>query len=104
MKDVSNYVEQEDALLGVLTVRETLSFAARLGRGKLPENRAIRESVDHMLHELGLADVASNRIGTALQRGISGGQKRRVTLGVSAIVSPFVGPTPPCRPPAEIRA
>lgn len=35
---------------------------------------------------MGLTDVANNRIGTPIQRGISGGQKRRVTIA-SAVVS-----------------
>ena len=30
LRSVSSYVEQEDALIGSLTVRETLDFAARL--------------------------------------------------------------------------
>lgn len=30
LQHVSSYVEQEDALIGSLTVRETMSFAARL--------------------------------------------------------------------------
>lgn len=30
VRDLSGYVEQEDALIGSLTVRETMSFAARL--------------------------------------------------------------------------
>lgn len=41
----------------------------------------VRERVRGICRDLGLAHVASNRIGTPLQRGISGGQKRRVTIG-----------------------
>lgn len=41
----------------------------------------VRERVQGICRDLGLAHVASNRIGTPLQRGISGGQKRRVTIG-----------------------
>ena len=39
---------------------------------------------------LGLSHVASNRIGTPIQRGISGGQKRRVTIGCSLVTLPRV--------------
>ena len=33
-REVSSYVEQDDALIGSLTVRETLHFAARLAHKK----------------------------------------------------------------------
>lgn len=46
----------------------------------VPPNE-VRGRVRGICRELGLAHVASNRIGTPLQRGISGGQKRRVTIG-----------------------
>ncbi len=36
-----------------------------------------------IIHDLGLTGVASQRIGTPIQRGISGGQRRRVTIGCS---------------------
>lgn len=39
---------------------------------------------------LGLSRVASQMIGTPIQRGISGGQKRRVTVGNSLITLPKV--------------
>lgn len=43
-----------------------------------------------ILKGLGLSKVASNKIGTPIQRGISGGQKRRVTIGNSLITLPKV--------------
>ena len=50
----------------------------------------IEEHVDATLRSLGLQDVANNKIGTPLQRGISGGQKRRVTIACSVIARPRV--------------
>lgn len=41
--------------------------------------------MDDVLTGLGLVGVAANRIGTPIQRGISGGQKRRVTIGASLV-------------------
>lgn len=87
-RDVFSFVEQDDALIGVLTVRETVTFAARLA---LPANSPdIADHVDATLRSLGLQDVANNIIGTALQRGISGGQKRRVTIACSVVARPRV--------------
>jgi ABC-type multidrug transport system ATPase subunit len=57
----------------------------------LPRNTPnINAHIDTTLRSLGLQDVANNRIGTPLQRGISGGQKRRVTIACSVIARPRV--------------
>jgi ABC-type multidrug transport system ATPase subunit len=88
MRRTVSLVEQDDALFGVLTVRETVSYAARLS---LPRNTPnIGAHIDATLRSLGLQDVANNKIGTPLQRGISGGQKRRVTIACSVISRPRV--------------
>lgn len=50
----------------------------------------IRERVERVVDELGLTDVRNNRIGNAVQRGISGGQKRRVTIGSSLVTMPRI--------------
>ncbi|KAM0791552.1 hypothetical protein ACM66B_006000 [Microbotryomycetes sp. NB124-2] len=87
---VMSYVEQDDALLGVLTVRETVRFAARLALPRSVSRQEIDERVEATLSSLGLSGVADNRIGTPIQRGISGGQRRRVTLACSVVVRPRV--------------
>ena len=51
---------------------------------------AICERVKRVISELGLTDVRHNRIGNAVQRGISGGQKRRVTIGSSLVTMPRI--------------
>src|SRR5882762_6228414 len=57
----------------------------------LPRNTTnIDAHIDATLRSLGLQDVANNKIGTPLQRGISGGQKRRVTIACSVISRPRV--------------
>jgi ABC-type multidrug transport system ATPase subunit len=53
-------------------------------------SRLIRERVETTIAELGLTDVADNRIGNAVQRGISGGQKRRVTIGSALVTMPRI--------------
>ena len=50
----------------------------------------IAERVQRTLAELGLTDVARNRIGNAVQRGVSGGQKRRVTIGSALVTRPRI--------------
>lgn len=86
----SSYVEQHDSLLGVLTVRETLYFSAKLSMPIETSKRQVDERVDAVLDGLGLRSVAGNTVGTPIKRGISGGQKRRVTIGCSLVSMPHI--------------
>lgn len=82
------YVAQEDILYADLTVRETLLYSALL---KLPWSisyREKREIVDHLIQMLGLEAARNTRIGGTLLRGISGGEKRRVSIGIELITYP----------------
>ncbi|KAL6305126.1 P-loop containing nucleoside triphosphate hydrolase protein [Sparassis latifolia] len=88
MRDYSSYVEQDDALLGVLTVRETVEFAATLSMPASTPPEVVRQRVDSTLTMLGISHVADNIIGTAIQRGVSGGQKRRVTIACAVVARP----------------
>ncbi|KAK1999922.1 ABC transporter [Colletotrichum falcatum] len=86
---ISRFVEQEDALIGSLTVRETLLFTSRLASSSLPaRDRAAR--VDGLLAAFGLEDQADALIGTPLRKGISGGQKRRVGVASQLITGPKI--------------
>ena len=85
---ISAYVEQEDALLGSLTVRETLNFAARLSLPKrISKTERIRR-ITSLLTAFGLRGQAEDLIGTPIRKGISGGQKRRVSVAAQLITSP----------------
>ncbi|KAI4176645.1 MAG: hypothetical protein LQ343_000936 [Gyalolechia ehrenbergii] len=77
---ISSYVEQEDALIGSLTVRETIDFAGRLS---LPR-------VDELLSSFGLRDQANLLVGTPIRKGISGGQKRRLSIASLLITGPKI--------------
>ena len=90
LRAISTYVEQEDHLIGSLTVRETIEFAAKLA---LPGNVSARERgqrTEDMLRDFGLVGIKDSKIGTPLQRGISGGQKRRVTTASQLITLPRI--------------
>ncbi|KAK9246144.1 P-loop containing nucleoside triphosphate hydrolase protein [Lipomyces tetrasporus] len=86
------YVQQQDALIGALTVRETLLFAAKLGitssSARLKRNkRDLHQHVDTVIARLGLFEQANTKLGTPIQRGLSGGQKRRVSVGEKLVSS-----------------
>ncbi|XP_021287578.1 ABC transporter G family member 10 [Herrania umbratica] len=85
---VSGYVTQDDALFPLLTVEETLMYSALL---RLPGGRKEASSrVEGLLKELGLEHVAGSRIGEGSNSGISGGERRRVSIGVDLVHDPAV--------------
>jgi len=85
---ISAYVEQEDALVGSLTVRETLNFAARLSLPKSVSKLERIQRIEALLTAFGLQGQSNNLIGTPIRKGISGGQKRRVSVAAQLITSP----------------
>lgn len=89
MYAISSFVEQEDALLGVLTVRETVAYALRLHLPMLSRT-TVASRVDRVLAALGLQSCADQIIGTPISRGISGGQKRRVTAACAMVTFPRI--------------
>ncbi|KAG9039437.1 hypothetical protein FRB95_010726 [Tulasnella sp. JGI-2019a] len=90
MADLGAYVEQSDALLGVLTVKETIRFAARLSLDPSTPTNEINSRVATTIADLGLSECENTRIGNPIQRGISGGQKRRVTIGSALVTMPKI--------------
>ena len=65
----------------VLTVRETFEFARRCTASDDTSETSIHADVDSLMKILGLDHVADTVVGDENLRGISGGQKRRVTVG-----------------------
>ncbi|PIN10612.1 Transporter, ABC superfamily (Breast cancer resistance protein) [Handroanthus impetiginosus] len=82
------YVTQDDNLIGTLTVRETISYSARLrlpDRMPWSDKRALVEST---IIEMGLQDCADTVIGNWHLRGISGGERRRVSIAIEILMRP----------------
>ncbi|KAH9219946.1 P-loop containing nucleoside triphosphate hydrolase protein [Leptodontidium sp. 2 PMI_412] len=84
------YVEQEDALIGSLTVRETLHFAARLAHKNTISKADRIKRIDALLDSFGLRHQQHTLIGTPIRKGISGGQKRRVSVAAQLITAPKI--------------
>jgi ABC-type multidrug transport system ATPase subunit len=83
----SGYVMQSDALFPLLTVRETFRYAAYLRvRGKTTAER--NQIADELITELKLNKVADTIVGDDEHRGLSGGEKRRVSIGVDIVHFP----------------
>lgn len=88
---IAGYVDQEDVLSPHLTVYESLLFSART---RLPESMKLsakKAIVDNVLKQLGLWEIRNSRIGgSGTMRGISGGEKRRVSIGIELVTSPSI--------------
>jgi ABC-type multidrug transport system ATPase subunit len=67
-----------------------LLFAARLRLPESVSDSAKHERVFKVINDLGLVDVADVRIGDGLKRGVSGGERRRVSIGVELVAAPDV--------------
>ncbi|KNC54353.1 uncharacterized protein AMSG_10348 [Thecamonas trahens ATCC 50062] len=89
-KRIAGYVTQDDFLIPTLTVRETLNFHAqlRLGNSVSAATRVAR--VEKVIAQLELTHVADSRIGDRLIRGISGGERRRVSIATELVTSPRI--------------
>ncbi|XP_071692140.1 ABC transporter G family member STR-like [Rutidosis leptorrhynchoides] len=88
MKRVSSYVMQDDQLFAMLTVFETFMFAAEV---RLPPSLSRSEKkkrVIELLDQLGLTSTAHTYIGDEGRRGVSGGERRRVSIGIDIIHKP----------------
>jgi ABC-type multidrug transport system ATPase subunit len=86
---IVSYVAQEDTLLGGLTVAETLTFAARFYLGYSKEaNANIKERINEVTEVLGLKECLHVIVPTSTQKGLSGGQVRRLSIAVEILASP----------------
>ena len=83
VQNVVSYVEQLDDHEPFLTVRETFDFANRCRTGgKHTESGGVNTEQENLTIEgLGLEHVADTFVGNTDVRGVSGGQRRRVTIG-----------------------
>ncbi|CAI0378408.1 unnamed protein product [Linum tenue] len=82
------FVTQDDVLLPQLTVEETLVFAAFL---RLPGNMSRQQKyarVETIIKDLGLERCRHTRIGGGFIKGISGGERKRTSIGHEILVDP----------------
>ncbi|XP_057746190.1 ABC transporter G family member 15-like [Arachis stenosperma] len=82
------YVTQEDILLGTLTVRETISYSANLRLPSRMRKEEVNEIVEGTIMEMGLEDCADRVIGNWHLRGISGGERKRLSIAVEILTRP----------------
>jgi ABC-type multidrug transport system ATPase subunit len=95
LRRTCGFVTQDDNLLPLLTVRETILFAARFRLRSDVTARERNERVEALLQELGLSEVADSYVGggdgeMSSARGVSGGERKRVSIAVDIVHDPPV--------------
>lgn len=90
LRRYTGYVEQFDTLISVLTAREMLLYTAELKR-PMAEPLAQKElAVDTLLKDLGLWEAKDVVVGSAMVKGLSGGQAKRLNIAIALITDPSV--------------
>jgi len=82
------FVAQDDSLQVTSTPREAIRFSAKLRLPRSTTEEQLDTLTTRMLEELGLTDCADTICGGALIKGISGGQRKRTSVGVELVTKP----------------
>jgi len=86
ISNIVAFVQQDDILLPTMTPREIFTFAANLRLKLSKEKKAQR--VEQIIQELDIEKCANTRVGNAEMRGLSGGERKRASIGVDLITNP----------------
>jgi ABC-type lipoprotein export system ATPase subunit len=82
------FIEQDVNFFPHMTVQETLDFRVQLKLGSLLSPRARNEMVHDLMNQVGLLASADTIVGNANVRGLSGGERKRLSIAVEMISSP----------------
>ena len=90
LRAISGFVTQDDILPGTSTVWEYFIFNAMLRMPQQLQKEYKRQRVFEIIQQLGLSKVAMSLIGDEFVRGLSGGEKRRLSIGIEILICPPV--------------
>jgi ABC transport system ATP-binding/permease protein len=86
---IIGYIPQDDLLIEDLTVYENLYYAARLVFGHYTKEDT-HALVEQVLLNLGLTEIRNLKVGSPLQKTISGGQRKRLNIGLELLREPAI--------------
>jgi ABC-type multidrug transport system ATPase subunit/uncharacterized tellurite resistance protein B-like protein len=89
IKGIIGYVPQDDLLIEELTVFQNMYYAAKLCFSNYNEQE-IKALVNKTLQSLGLLETSHMKVGNPLQKTISGGQRKRLNIGLELLREPSV--------------
>ncbi len=88
-KQYVGYVPQDDLLIEELTVFQNLKFALLLSQRKL-NNEQVNNHIDTILSNLGIQRIKDLKVGSSLNKVISGGQRKRLNIALELIRNPEI--------------
>ncbi|MEK6783114.1 MAG: ATP-binding cassette domain-containing protein [Bacteroidota bacterium] len=89
VEGIIGFIPQDDLLMEDLSVFDNLYFAARLCFGHYSKKQT-RDLVEKVLMSLGLSEIRNLKVGSPLQKTISGGQRKRLNIGLELLREPTV--------------
>ncbi|EEY67301.1 ATP-binding Cassette (ABC) Superfamily [Phytophthora infestans T30-4] len=89
-KRLASYVMQDDLFYQTITVKEHLVFQARLRMGKTYTEQQYMKRVDEVMEQLGLMKCRDTLIGGISLRGISGGERKRLSFATEILTNPSI--------------
>ena len=84
------FVKQEDNFFPYMTVRETIAFRVELKYGRSLNRKDRSKMVNELIEQLSLTKAADTIVGNVKVRGISGGEKKRLSIACEMIDSPKI--------------
>lgn len=89
IKGVIGYIPQDDLLIEELTVFQNLYYNAKLCFKDKPEDEIVG-LVNKTLNNLGLGEIKDLKVGSPLNKLISGGQRKRLNIALELIREPAI--------------
>jgi ABC transport system ATP-binding/permease protein len=89
VEGVVGFIPQDDLLMEDLTVFQNLYYAARLCFGQ-HQKEQVADIVERVILQLGLTEIRNLKVGSPLQKTISGGQRKRVNIGLELLREPTI--------------
>jgi ABC-type multidrug transport system ATPase subunit len=87
LRQVSKYVQQDDCIMGALTVKEVLQTASML---YIADKTKRAPLIDAVIKMVGLSNQVDTKVGDVFFRGLSGGQKRRLSIAIELLAQPQI--------------
>jgi ABC-type multidrug transport system ATPase subunit len=89
LQGIIGYIPQDDFLVEELTVFQNLYFNARFCYNSLTEDETY-ELIESILKDLDLQDIKNLKVGTPLNKFISGGQRKRLNIALELLREPYI--------------
>jgi ABC-type multidrug transport system ATPase subunit len=90
LRHVTGFVPQDDVLHGELTVIENIYYQASLRLPNTKTSEEIATCIKETVNNLNLERIKDSRVGTAEKRGVSGGQRKRVSIAMELVSQPLL--------------